>query len=55
MSKSFLFWLIFVLWLLFGAWSFYGVRQFGPALGADVVLLILLGLLGWQVFGKPIT
>lgn len=52
MSRGLLFWILMILWalsVLFGA-------HLGPyALYASTGLLLLLfGLLGWQVFGPPI-
>jgi hypothetical protein len=55
MSLGLAFWIIMLLWFLLGlAWHF-GVMTgiYGP-LGFSVVLFLLLGLLGWKVFGPPL-
>lgn len=53
MDKSVLFWVVMLIWLVFGItpppasipyWRF----------GNVLLLFVLLGLLGWQVFGKAI-
>jgi hypothetical protein len=51
MTIAFLFWLLMILWLVFGVWSTWpNLRAGGP----DLLLFILLGLLGWKVFGAAI-
>lgn len=54
MSMGLLFWILMLLSVLFGWWSWYGPRTYGP-LGTNLLLLILLALLGWKVFGAPIN
>jgi hypothetical protein len=54
MSPSIWFWVIFVLWALFSAYLGYQDRANRTVHGASLVLLILLALLGWQVFGSPV-
>ena len=48
------FWVIFLLWVLFGFWWYWptepGPRGFGP-LGANLLLVILVFILGWATFG----
>lgn len=54
MSMGLLFWAIMILSLIFGAWNWHsGGGPYGP-LGSNLLLWILLGLLGWAVFGAPI-
>lgn len=55
MSKGLLFWLLMILWLLFGFWGFYSAwtGQYVLA-GGSLLLFVLLGLLGWKVFGPPV-
>jgi hypothetical protein len=57
MQKSLLFWVLMLIWLLVGLWGFWpaggSVQQFGP-IGWGLVLFILIGLLGWKVFGPPL-
>jgi len=52
-TRGLLFWLLMILWCIS---ALFGVRIFGEyALYASTgLLLILFGLLGWQVFGAPI-
>jgi hypothetical protein len=54
MSLSFLFWLIFILCLLFGAYVRRGAIGAPLVWGSDLLMFILIGLLGFQVFGAPI-
>jgi hypothetical protein len=53
MKIGLLYWILWVLWFVFGAWSGYSMepttrRNFW---GGSILLLVLLFLLGWQVFG----
>jgi hypothetical protein len=52
MPKAFIFWIIWLLCLL----SVIGVNIFAwnPVIVSGAVILVLTGLLGWQVFGQPI-
>lgn len=54
MPISFIFWLLMLLWLLFGLWRAwpFSSDRFAPA--GDLLLFIVIGLLGWRVFGFPI-
>ena len=55
MPMGILFWVLMILWLIFGflsggsgewsRWAFYGDH---------VLVFVLLALLGWKCFGKPI-
>lgn len=51
MSAGIWFWVIWVLCLVFGTWFFHTNLHF---LGGSFVIFILVGLLGWKVFGPPI-
>jgi len=54
MTRRLMFWVIMLVWLIWGiAWHFAVVASFGP-LGSVVLLFLLFGLLGWQVFGPPV-
>ena len=58
MKIGLLFWILMLVWLLFGVWSHWpagsgGVVAYGPA-GANLLLFVLVGLLGWKVFGAPL-
>ena len=56
------FWIIYVICVIFGFWAWWpaapapnqaGWVGFRP-LGGLLVIFILIGLLGWQVFGPPL-
>ncbi|HKI32095.1 MAG TPA: hypothetical protein VKA46_09515 [Gemmataceae bacterium] len=57
MQKGLLFWILMLFWLVVGVWGFWprseGVLNYGP-LGWGLVLFLLIGLLGWKVFGPPL-
>jgi hypothetical protein len=53
MSAGIWFWILYVISLVFSGWAvgFTG----GPRVwGGSLVLFILIGLLGWRVFGAPL-
>ena len=56
MPLSVAFWVLMLLWLVFGMWAGYApgqpytYRNWGPGL----LQFILLGLLGWAVFGAAV-
>jgi len=53
MEKSQWFWLIYVILVLFGigwTWRVPASRPFGPVI---VVVLVLVGIIGWAQFGAP--
>ena len=56
MSMGLLFWILMLIWLIFGVAHNWGAvpGPYGPW-GHSLLLFILLLLLGWQVFGAPIT
>ena len=56
MSLSLLFWIIMLVWLVFGLWQNYVPGQAYPfaRAGGNLLIFVLLGLLGWQVFGPAI-
>jgi hypothetical protein len=51
MPKGVLFWVLMILWLIFGIWSSWPSYY---VVGGNVLLWVVIGLLGWQVFGKPV-
>jgi hypothetical protein len=57
MQKSLLFWILMLLWLVVGMWGFWpasgAVVHYGTV-GWGLVLFVLIGLLGWKVFGAPL-
>jgi hypothetical protein len=54
MSIAIWFWLIYVLSLFFGGWALYPFAANPRPFGAFGVLYLLVGLLGWHVFGSPL-
>jgi hypothetical protein len=56
MKIGLLFWILMLIWLLFGAWTNWPGMQtgvYGP-FGGTVLLFILIGILGWKLFGPPL-
>lgn len=56
MSKELCFWILMLIWLVFGLWTSLAKDvkagiMFG---GHSLLMFILLLLLGWQAFGKPV-
>ena len=57
MQKSLLFWILMLFWLLVGIWGFWpagGAALAYGTIGWGLVLFLLIGLLGWKVFGAPL-
>ena len=56
MPLGILFWVIFVISFLFGLWSNYEAGQPFPVkrAGTYLVLWLLVGMLGWKVFGSVV-
>ena len=58
MQKGLLFWVLMLVWLIFGLWSNWqasgGTALGYGLLGGNILLFLLLGVLGWKVFGFPI-
>jgi hypothetical protein len=55
MNLGLAFWVIMLVWLVFGLLLHFGMVGAALGAGANVVLLfVLFGLLGWQVFGPPL-
>lgn len=53
MSAGIWFWLIYIFCFLFAGWYAWG---YGPVpLGGSLVVFVLIGLLGWRLFGPPVT
>lgn len=53
MSMGLLFWVLMLLSLIFGWWNWQSGHPYGP-IGNNLLLVVLLALLGWAVFGAPI-
>ena len=54
MSAGIWFWLIYVICVVFGMWSEWPSDNNYRPLGGRFVVFILLGLLGWGIFGSPL-
>jgi len=56
MPLSVLFWVIYLIAVLFGAWSSYEPAQplWYRRAGSYLLLWILVGILGWEVFGSVV-
>jgi hypothetical protein len=57
MTMGLMYWILMLLWFVFSlVWTFGGgaIGQYGPAVNS-VLLFILFLLLGWKVFGQPIS
>jgi hypothetical protein len=59
MTMRLLFWILMLLWLIVGlggpvywAGGYSGISHI--YLGGNLILYLLVGLLGWKVFGRPI-
>ncbi len=56
MTLSVWFWLFYVLSIVFAVWREYAPGPYPWYKGTwYLVFYIMLGLLGWKVFGSPIT
>lgn len=54
MSAGIWFWIIYVLVAIFGGFFGYRDPAYRPFLGGGIVIYVLIGLLGWGVFGSPL-
>lgn len=54
MSVGVLFWVVLIIWAIFGGYVGFRDPANRAGLGSSLVLLILLGLLGYAAFGSPI-
>jgi hypothetical protein len=55
MTLGLAFWVLMLIWLVFGVLVHFAVvAGTYTVLGNSVLLFILFGLLGWQVFGAPL-
>jgi hypothetical protein len=58
MRISLLFWILMLLWLLFGFVLYCGAANGGGMsiglVGGNLLLFVVIGLLGWKVFGSPL-
>jgi hypothetical protein len=54
MTRQFWFWVIFVIGLLFSLGMRSGFLGGQYVMGGDLLFFLLVGLLGWQVYGPAI-
>jgi hypothetical protein len=56
MTRSALFWIIMIILFICGVGNFYGHTEHYSYwwMGMSVVQFVLIGLLGWQVYGPAI-
>jgi len=56
MPLGILFWVVYVIAILFGFWSNYNAAEplWYRKAGAYLVLWLLVGMLGWSVFGPVV-
>jgi len=55
MNLSLLFWVIYIISLIFGVWTNWPPEaNKAKPLGLSLIIFILIGLLGWQVFGPAV-
>lgn len=56
MPLGILFWVVYVIAILFGVWSNYEAAQplWYRRAGAYLILWLLVGVLGWEVFGPVV-
>ena len=55
MTLGLAFWVLMLIWAVFGLLLHFGLVGGAYAIGGNAVLLfVLFGLLGWQVFGPPL-
>lgn len=57
MGRRLAFWVLMLIWLIFGMWNYWpsgmGEYRYAP-LATPLLLFVIIGLLGWKVFGPPI-
>ncbi len=49
-----LFWVIYLFALLIGGWGYYGQEAWPRRAGGHFVLWLLVGIIGWKVFGSAV-
>ncbi len=53
LDKGDVFWVVYLICLIFGGWAGYSIGD-KRYIGGGIVIFVLVGLIGWQVFGAPI-
>lgn len=51
MQAEIWFWILMVLWFVLGGWANWPNHK---AVGGNFLLFVIIGMLGWQVFGAAI-
>jgi hypothetical protein len=54
MSIALLFWILYIIAIVFSAWSNWPANGGFRPLGAPLLVFVLIGLLGWKVFGAAV-
>jgi len=56
MPLAYLFWTLYVVAIIFGWWGYYEPAQplWYRRVGGYVILWVLVGMLGWHVFGSVV-
>jgi hypothetical protein len=54
MTLGLAFWILMLIWAVFGILIHFGYAGGYGVVGNTVLLFVLFGLLGWQVFGAPL-
>jgi hypothetical protein len=56
MPIGYVFWGLMIIWFVFGAISWQAPERLGGfnLIGTTLLLFLLIGMLGWQVFGAAI-
>jgi hypothetical protein len=54
MTLGLAFYILMLIWLVFGIFVHTGYLAPYAVVGGNLLLFILFGLLGWQVFGPPL-
>lgn len=55
MTLGLAFWVLMLIWAVFGVLTHFGLLAGAYVVGTSTVLLfVLFGLLGWQLFGPPL-
>lgn len=55
MTMGLIYWVLMLIWLVFGILIYNGYAGHYGAIGNTVLLFVLFVLLGWKVFGRPVS
>ncbi len=53
MPLAIAFWVVYLIWIILGAVTIWHSGGY-LFVGSNIILLLLLGIVGWQLFGAPI-